>query len=379
MFGMVFGVSSAVGPLIGGAFTQLATWRWCFWMNLPIGGAAFAAILLLLKLQKQPKTKVSVKEHIVRLDPLGTLFFIPSMVCLVMALELGGSVYEWSNWRLIALCIVFGLTALAFGVVQVLMPKSASLPVRVIKQRTMWAGTGFMIFLAGSMFLCIYYLPLWFQTVKHVDPFDSGIYTLPLVLSLSVAAILSSALIQRFGYYVPSMLLCPCMMAVGEGLLVTLNPTTGSSHWVAFQFLVGFGLGCGMQTVGLAVQATMSREDISTGIAVTFWAQQLGGAVFVSVGQTILNGRLIERLGHVPSLDANPIVTMGATKLHEVVSDDHLGAVLDAYNFGCTRIFMAACVLSGAQLLCACFVPWTSIKRRKPGPLPGRNDQGSPS
>lgn len=277
MSGMVFGVSSAVGSLIGGAFTQSATWRWCFWMNLPIGGAAFAAILLLLKLQKQPKTKVSVREHFMRLDPPGTLFFIPSMVCLVMALALGGPVYEWSNWRLIALFIVFGLTDVAFGIVQVLMPKSASLPVKVIRQRTMWAGTGFMIFLAVSMFLCIYYLPLRFQTVKHVDPFDSEIYTLPLVLSLSVAAILSSALIQRFGYYVPSMLLCPCMMAVGEGLLVTLDPVTGSSHRMAFQFLVGFGLGCGMQTVELAVQATMSREGISTGIAVTFWAQQLGG------------------------------------------------------------------------------------------------------
>lgn len=165
------------------------------------------------------------------------------------------------------------------------------------------------------------------------------------------------------------------MMAVGEGLLMTLKPATGSPHWIAFQFLVGFGLGCGMQTVGLAVQATMPKEDIPTGIAITFWAQQLGGAVFVSVGQTILNGRLIERLSHVPGLNAKAIVEMGATKLHEMVSGDQLEVVIDAYNFGCTRIFLAACALSGAQLLCACFVPWKSIKKGKPG-APGQGPPG---
>lgn len=149
---------------------------------------------------------------------------------------------------------------------------------------------------------------------------------------------------------------------------MTMKPATNSSYWIAFQFLVGFGLGCGMQTVGLAVQATMPREDIPTGIAITFWAQQLGGAVFVSVGQTILNGRLIERLSHVPGLDAKAIVAMGATKMHEMVSKDQLDIVRDAYNFGCTRIFLAACVLSGAQLLCACLVPWKSIKKGKRGP-----------
>lgn len=157
-------------------------------------------------------------------------------------------------------------------------------------------------------------------------------------------------------------------MAVGEGLLITLKPATGSSHWIAFQFLVGFGLGCGMQTVGLAVQATMPREDIPTGIAVTFWAQQLGGAVFVSVGQAILNAGLTERLSHIPGVDAKAIVRMGATKLHEMVSGDQLDIVRDAYNAGCTRIFLAACVLSGAQLACACLIPWKSIKKGKPGP-----------
>ena len=160
---MIFGISAVTGPLIGGAFTanMSLTWRWCFWMNLPFGAAAFICLFFFLQSTKMPKTPATIKQHVMRLDPLGTCFFIPCMVCLVLALQWGGSEYSWSNWRIIVLFVMFGLTAMAFGAVQVMMPQTASLPVRVITQRTMLSGVFFMIFLAGAMFLSIYYLPLW--------------------------------------------------------------------------------------------------------------------------------------------------------------------------------------------------------------------------
>lgn len=96
-----------------------------------------------------------------RLDPLGTFFFIPSVTCLVLALQWGGSKYPWDSWRVITLLVVAGVAAIAFGVVQVKMPKTASLPVRVITQRSILAGAFFMAFLAGAMMMCIYFIPLW--------------------------------------------------------------------------------------------------------------------------------------------------------------------------------------------------------------------------
>lgn len=165
---MIFGVSSATGPLIGGAFTEKVTWRWCFYMNLPIGVAAFACLFFFMKPPKTPKQPATLKKHIMRLDPLGTLFFIPSMVCLVLALQWGGSTYEWRNWRLIVLWVCFGLTALAFATVQVMMPESASLPVKVITQRTVLAGTWYMLFLSGAMFLAVYYIPLWCKFFRFI-------------------------------------------------------------------------------------------------------------------------------------------------------------------------------------------------------------------
>lgn len=161
LFGMVFGISSVVGPLLGGAFTERVTWRWCFYLNLPVGAVAFVMLFFFMHPANPKREPATVKQQIVRLDPLGTFFFVPSVVCLLLALQWGGSTYEWSNWRIIVLFVVFGITAITFAVVQVKMPESATLPVRIIKQRTMLAGTFVMLFLSGGMLLVVYYLPLW--------------------------------------------------------------------------------------------------------------------------------------------------------------------------------------------------------------------------
>lgn len=166
-------------------------------------------------------------------------------------------------------------------------------------------------------------------------------------------------------------------MAIGEGLLTTVKPTTGSSQWIAYQFLVGFGLGSGMQTVGLAVQTTLPREEIPTGMAITFWAQQLGGAIFVSVGQSILSSVLVERLGDLPGVNARTIIETGATDLHDLVPADEMHRVVDAFNTACTRIFLVAAVLSAVQVLFACCMQWKSIKKGKQGP-PGSGPSPGP-
>ncbi|RDA95262.1 hypothetical protein CP533_1848 [Ophiocordyceps camponoti-saundersi (nom. inval.)] len=353
LFGVIFGISSVAGPLIGGAFTERVTWRWCFYMNLPVGVVAFIFLFFFLKIRTEPREPAPAKQHIMRLDPLGTFFFLPSIVCLVLALQWGGSTYPWGSWRIVLLFVFFVLTAGAFTAVQILMPKTATIPARVITQRTTLAATFFMFFLSGGMLMLVYYIPLWFQTTHGINPVESGIYTIPLILSLVIAAALSAAFTQRIGYFAPSMILSPCVTAIGDGLMTTFTPTTGSPHWIAYQFLVGFGIGLGMQTSMISVQATLPKMDVPMGIAIVLFAQQLGGAIFVSVGQTILSGALVQKLSHVPGLDPQAIVRAGATELRRMLPARYLPTVLDAYNFACTRIFYAALALAFAQLLTA--------------------------
>lgn len=361
LFGMVFGVASVAGPLIGGAFTERATWRWCFYMNLPIGVVAF----IFLYFFEFPTTKLMElpqKTKLLRLDPVGTTVFIPTIISLLLALQWGGSTYAWSNWRIIVLFICFAIGAVIFCTVQYKMPDSASLPWHLIKQRTMSLATLFMFFLAGSMMMLVYYIPLWFQTTHGVEPVKSGVYTIPLVLSLVVASITSGIITQKSGYYVPTMIMGPTILLVAEGLLTTFTPTTGSPHWIGYQFLAGFGVGLGMQTATLAVQATVDKKDVATGMAICFFAQQLGGAIFVSVGQTILSTILVSRLSEIPGLDTMKILSTGATQLHNVVPPQYFGLVVDAYNHAVTRIFIACLAVTAAQLICSFGIEWKSIK-----------------
>jgi len=217
------------------------------------------------------------------------------------------------------------------------------------------------------------------QTVKLVDPLKSGIYTIPIVLSLVASSMISGFLTTKIGYYVPAMLVSPAIMAIGEGLLSTFSQSTPSSKWIAYQFLTGFGLGFGMQTAGLAMQTVLPREDVSIGLAINFFAQQLGGAVFVSVGQTILSNLLVHRLAGVSGLDPAEIVGSGATELGKVVPPQYMQLVIEAYNYACTRIFLCGLGLTFAALLSAFGVEWRSIKKGKQGPPGGHGGPGGPA
>jgi MFS family permease len=187
-----------------------------------------------------------------------------------------------------------------------------------------------------------------------------------------VSSLISGFITQKIGYYVPAMILCPCIMSIGEGLMSTFNPDTDSAHWVAFQFLAGFGLGFGMQTAGLAMQTVLPRDDVPIGIAIMFFTQQLGGAVFTSVGQSILSNLLVAQLTGVPGLDPQGIVMQGATNLFEAVPIEFVPLVIEAYNYACTRIFLAGMGLAFGALLSAFGMEWRSIKK-------GKNGQGGPA
>lgn len=300
-----------------------------------------------------------------RMDPVGTLLFLPGTVCLILALQWGGSMYPWNNVRIIALFVVSGVLLIAFVGVQIWRQEDATIPPRIIKQRSIACGVMFATCLGGGLISMLYCLPIWFQSIKGTSAVQSGIDTIPLVLSLVVGAILSGGVIQKTGYYVPWMFVSAVLMAIGAGLTTTFELHTGQSAWIGYQVLFGLGLGVGMQQPSLAAQTVLSQEDVPLGISLMFFAQSLGGAVFVCVGQSLFVNGLTDGLKNIPGVDVQGIVEAGAAEISRVVSKADMHDVLVVYNEALRKAFLVTTIVVSVIAVPSLGMEWKSIKSKK--------------
>ena len=351
------------------------TWRWCFYINLPVSGFTFVALLLFLQLETLPRDKLSIIGQVKQLDPLGLFLLVPSMVCLILALQWGGNTDPWSAPRIIGLLVTLAILSIAFIVVEILMPDTAMAPMRVVLNHSVGGCMLFIFLVSGAMMVVVYYLSIWFQAAQGQIAKESGIRTIPLVLSTTVMGIFSAIITEKVGYYNPAMLLCPILSAVGGGMLSTLTPSASGSHWIAYQVIFGFGVGSGFQTSTLAPQTVLPRADVPLGLAMMFFMQQLGGSAFITVAQNIFSRQLLNGLSDIGMVNAEAVIDAGATAYRGVVPHSKVQAVMNAYSYSLTRVFILVAAISAATVLGAIIVEWKSIKGMK-GPA-GNSEDGN--
>ncbi|TEY34838.1 hypothetical protein BOTCAL_0608g00030 [Botryotinia calthae] len=204
----VQGVSACTAPIFGGTFTDKLTWRWCFWINLPIGGVALAMVMLFVK-PKSPKQANDIRSlpplrRLKRMDWAGTIIFLSAFVCLYLALQWGGQTKRWRSSEVIGLFIGFGLLIGLFAYTQKFMGENSLVPRGILKQRTVLFGTIYLILSSLQMTVYLQYIPIYFQAIRGTSALNSGFRMIAMDGGRIVFIIFSGILVTKFGHYVRS-------------------------------------------------------------------------------------------------------------------------------------------------------------------------------
>lgn len=387
--GAMFGLASVASPLVGGAFTEndALTWRWCFWINLPLGGVALAIVCLLLP-SPPPTARLRGRlggwsDKLRVLDPLGSILLAGGMVALLLALQWGGTEYGWGSGRVAGLLVTAGVLLALWGYLQWRSGGEAgsesdrrghhvTIPRRVLMQRSIISASFFSFCVGGIILVTSYYLPVWFQAVQGVDALQSGLRGLPYVLGVVVGSVGAGALVSRLvGFYTPFAIASAVGMAVGCGLLTRLRVDSGPAEWIGYQLLLGIAMGLGMQQPALAAQVVLHQDDVALGASLVLLMQGLGGAVFVCVGQNIfllrlvrnLTGALVTNHDAGDPLDVAALVSsVGATQLRSAVSPHLLPTVLEAYNGAIDYTMYVAVALAAFSIVPALGLEWRNVR-----------------
>ena len=337
--------------------------------SLPIGDFTMVVIAILLKTPSpHAPSQTTFWQKILKLDLLGALITIPATVCLVLALQWGGSMYPWNDSRIIGLFVGSGCLFIILAFVQVKLGDKGTFPPKVVKNRDILCAAGFSSMFGAGYYSLVYYLAVYYQSVKGYSALDAGIRMLPLSISASISATGTGALITALGYYTPFMIVCMTLFAAGAGSLTTLTVATSYWHGFGFQILTGLGVGIGFEGGMIVAQKSVPPPSISIAISVVSFAMTLGGTIFLSVSQAVFNHGMLRGVAELaPQVDGHLLLKSGATNIHTVLASMHqqqsIGSVLRAYAEGTRGVFWLVMACATTAFLAACGLRWRSLKK----------------